>query len=368
MNSRSCCNLAQRRRVIKMWRMLIYFTLCMMGCLPGVPRSAAGEAPGWMHALVNVPLPAHDEKTDVVLLYSERIVTVQSADKIKITVREAYKILRPGGREYGTVSVSYNSRKKITGMRGWCIPAQGKDYEVKDKEAVEISLPKIQGSELISDVKDKLLRIPAADPGNIVGYEYEEEEQPMVLQDVWVFQREIPGRELHYSLQLPPGWEYKASWINYPETKPTQGGNNQWEWMVSDIKGIRKEADMPPIDGLAGQLIVSFFPPGGASASGFSSWQEMGNWYLNLTKGRRDASPEITQQVASLTTSARTPLEKMKALALFVQHDIRYVAIELGIGGWQPHAAPEIFIHRYGDCKDKATLLSSMLTQIGVES
>src|ERR1700716_3415547 len=192
MNSRLFCSRAQRRRVIEMRRILIYFTLCLVGSLAGVPRSAAGDAPGWMHALVNVPLPAHDEKTDVVLLYSERIVAVQSADKIKITVREAYKILRPGGREYGTLAVSYNSHSKITGMRGWCIPAQGKDYEVKDKEAMEISLPKIDGSELVSDVKDKLLRIPAADPGNIVGYEYEEEEQPLVLQDAWHFQETNP--------------------------------------------------------------------------------------------------------------------------------------------------------------------------------
>ena len=51
-----------------------------------------------------------------------------------------------------------------------------------------------------------------------------------------------------------------------------------------------------------------------------------------------------------------------------MQHDIRYVAIELGIGGWQPHAASEVFTHHYGDCKDKATLMSSMLSQIGVES
>ena len=58
----------------------------------------------------------------------------------------------------------------------------------------------------------------------------------------------------------------------------------------------------------------------------------------------------------------------MKALALFVQHDIRYVAIELGIGGWQPHAASDVFAHRYGDCKDKATLLSTMLSQAGIES
>ena len=119
------------------------------------------------------------------LLYSERTVSVQSVDKIKTRVREVYKILRPRGRDYGVVGVSFNAHSKITGLRGWCIPAQGKDYEVKDKEAVEVSLPKVAGSELISDVKDKLLQIPAPDPGNVVGYEYEEEEQPMVLQNVW---------------------------------------------------------------------------------------------------------------------------------------------------------------------------------------
>src|SRR6184192_3165997 len=86
-----------------------------------------------------MPLPEHDEKTDAVLLYSGRFVLVQSAEKIKITVREAFKILRPSGREYGTLVVPYNSHQKITAMRAWCIPSQGKDYEIKDKEAIEIS-------------------------------------------------------------------------------------------------------------------------------------------------------------------------------------------------------------------------------------
>jgi len=58
----------------------------------------------------------------------------------------------------------------------------------------------------------------------------------------------------------------------------------------------------------------------------------------------------------------------MKALADFAQRDIRYVAIELGIGGWQPHAAPEVFAHHYGDCKDKATLMGAMLQEMGVDS
>ena len=366
MKNKLSCSPAEQLPVIE-WRRVLLF--CAVVCVLAAPRGAqAGDAPSWMHAAASAPMPAHDDKTDAVLLYSEQTVSVQSIDKIKTHVRMVYKILRPSGRDYGVAAVSFNSHRKVSGLRGWCIPAQGKDYEVKDKEAFEVALPKIAGSELISDVKEKLLQIPAPDPGSIVGYEYEQDEQPMVLQDVWMFQREVPGRELHYSLQLPSGWEYKASWINYSEVKPTQSGNNQWDWVVSDVKEIRKEAEMPPIYGVAGHMIVSFFPPGGASANGFASWQEMGNWYLKLTNGRRDASPQISQQVATLTATTPTPLEKMKALAQFVQHDIRYVAIELGIGGFQPHAASDVFVHHYGDCKDKATLLSSMLSQVGVES
>jgi hypothetical protein len=369
MNSKWCCSRAERRRGTRHGTAARFLAVLTFGvvCLACSARAAA-DAPGWMHALVNAPLPAHDEKTDAVLLYSEKTVTVVSADKIKTTVREAYKILRPGGRDYGVVAVSFNAHEKITAIRGWCIPAQGKDYEVKDKDAVEISLPKVEGSELVSDVKDKVLRIPASDPGNIIGYEYEQEAQPYVLQDVWFFQETSPVREAHYSLQLPQGWEYKATWLNYPEAKASQTGN-QAQWVVSDVKGIRHEDYMPPWPGVAGQMIVSFFPPGGSAQNkGFQDWQQMGIWYQALLSGRSDASPEIKQKVVALTGSAGTPLDKMKALAGFAQKDIRYVAIELGIGGWQPHAAAEVFTHRYGDCKDKVTLMSAMLREIGVEN
>jgi len=94
----------------------------------------------------------------------------------------------------------------------------------------------------------------------------------------------------------------------------------------------------------------------------------MGVWYLNLENGRAVAAPEIQQKVASLTASSHSTFEKMNAVAKFVQNEIRYVAIELGIGGWQPHPARDIFLHRYGDCKDKATLMRAMLQEIGVNS
>lgn len=345
---------------------LFWVAACTLTLVP--QAAASGDAPSWMHAQVNAPLPAHDEKTEAVLLYGETNVNVISAEKIRITVRRAYKILRPSGREYGAAIVFLNSNRKVTSLHGWCIPAQGKDYEVKDKDAAEISPPKIEGSELVADVKAKVLYIPAPDPGNIVGYEYEIEERPLLLQKSWDFQEENPVREIHYSLQLPSGWEFKSSWLNYAEVKPTQSGSNQWQWILNDIKGVRKEDDMPPMAGLLGQMILSFYPPGGPGLNGFSNWQQMGTWYANLTTGRRDPSDAIKQQVATLTAQSPTHIDKMKAIARFVQHEVRYVAIELGIGGWQPHAAADVFSNRYGDCKDKATLMSSMLNAIGVES
>jgi len=369
MTNKSCCN----QRVEKcdspalvshaLWVVLV------LTCVLVLPaRAFAGDAPAWMHAVANVPLPAHDEKTNAVLLYSEQIVSVQSESKIKTVVREAYKILRPDGRDYGTLIVPFHPGLKITNLHGWSIPAQGKDYEVKEKEAMEVALGKIEGSELVDDTKDKVLRIPAADPGNIVGYEYEQDEQPYALQDVWEFQETVPVREAHYTLQLPPGWEFKTTFLNTAEIKPTQSGN-QWQWSVSDVKALKPEEQMPPWRGVVGQMIVSYFPSGGsAPGKTFSNWQQMGSWYADLARGRNEASPEIKQKAGSIASAASAPLDRVRAIAEFMQKDIRYVAIELGIGGWQPHPATEVFDHRYGDCKDKATLMGAMLREVGVDS
>jgi hypothetical protein len=366
MKSKSFCSLEWPARVTSRQRVLfaVGVMVCALACAPHAV--AGGDAPQWMHALVNAPLPTYDEKTDAVLLYSETNVTVISADKMRTQVRAAYKILRPNGRRHGIVEVRFDAHTKINNLHGWCIPAQGKDYEVREKDAIErFYTPDFI---LASDAKVKILEIPAADVGNIVGYEYETEERPIFLQDIWYFQEHDPIRESRYSLQLPPGWEYKASWLNHPEIKPTQTAINSWQWVVSDIKEIRHELFMPPLDGVAGRMVLSFFTSEKMALNSNVDWDAMGKWYSNLIGERIDASPEVKQQVATLTASKTTPLQKMQAIASFVQQDIRYVAISFGIGGYQPHPASEVFAHRYGDCKDKATLVRSMLREIGIDS
>lgn len=348
-------------------RLFINSVLLLCCAVYAVAPPSRADAPAWMHNVVNASVPEHDEKTSAVLLYSEDNLTVQNNGRLRRVERRVYKILRPEGREYGRVRADMSSETRIVSMHAWCIPAQGKDYEVKDKDAMETSLTGLENGELVSDVKSKIMLVPAPDPGNLIGYEIESEMQPYVLQDFWFVQSEIPAREQHYTLQLAPGWEYRAVWLNHEEIAPVANGDKQFQWTFSNAKAIRPEERMPPIPGVASFMVISLFPDNGKNA-GFKDWNSMGKWEEGLASGRRDPSPEIKQKVSEITSGAATPLAKMNALATFMQKEIRYVAIQLGIGGWQPHAAPDVFIHRYGDCKDKATLLSAMLHEIGVDS
>lgn len=333
----------------------------------GARLAVAGDAPSWIHAQTGAALPAHDDKTNAAVLYAETILTIQPNGKIKKLYREADRILRPDGEGRGVVRVYFDSQSRITNLHAWCVPVSGKDYEVKEKDAVESAIIGVDGSDLVSDLRTKTLRIPAATAGSVVGYEIEQELRPYVMVDDWDFQDTIPVREAHYTLQLPKGWSYKTNWLNHSEQAPTESGAGQWNWSIKDVQPIHIEPDMPPWRGIAGRMVVAFVPPSGQNP-GIQSWRDIGAWYLGLTQGRREASAEIKQKVAELTASVPTLLGKMQALASFVQNDIRYVAIELGIGGQQPHPAAEVFNHRYGDCKDKVTLLSAMLEEVGVDS
>jgi len=366
MNNKLSCSPAPPRCRIKMRHLA--FAAAATAFLVCAPSLRANDAPPWMHEAMNTPIPAHDEKTDAVVLYAEDILTVQPNGKLKRTERRVYKILRPGGKGFGTVTVYFDPETRITALHGWCIPAQGKDYEVKDKDAIETALPGLLDGNLATDERVKILAIPASDPGNVVGYEIEQELRPYVLQVNWDFQTSIPTAQARYTLQIPPGWEYKTTFVNHPDIAVAAAGDNQWRWTVKEVPGLRSEEEMPPWRAVAGQMVVALIPPGGSQMQGFQNWKEMSAWEFKLTQGRRDPSTEIKQKVASLTQNSPTTLAKMQTLGKFVQGDIRYVAIELGIGGLQPHPASDIFSHHYGDCKDKATLMSSMLHEIGVES
>src|SRR5690242_9701172 len=331
------------------------------------PDAAADSAPDWLRATVHEKLPAYANDPVAVVLFDESQVAVQDNAEIQVRHRVAYKLLRPEARSrYGYAVVNFDNETKVSSFKAWTITPDGHEFAVSEKDALETAL---SADAFFSDDRAKLLKFPEANVGSIVGYEYVQKQRPFVLEDDWSFQRRIPVRRARFVLQLPPSWEFSVSWFNYPKQKPQTVGANQSAWELTDLPAVEEEPEMPPQGTIEGHLGVKYFPPNGSQDTRITaSWKNIGLWYYGLTQASLTSSPQIKQEVAALTAGAPNPVGKIKALTEYMQRQIRYVAIEIGIGGFQPHSAVDVFNNQYGDCKDKATLLLSMLREIGVDA
>jgi hypothetical protein len=345
-----------------MKRALLLSAVC---CLLSVQAFAWGGAPDWLKALAKQPLPAYAADIPGVALLDETTVTVGAGGLITTQHRRAYKILGTEGRDLGYVAAYFDDATRITGLHAWGIDPKGEEYQVKDGDAVETAAFE---SSLYADNKLKVLRIPSAQPGSVIGYEYEQREHPWALQQTWHFQDEVPMRTIRYTLVLPDGWKHEESWFNGTAIEPRVSGN-QTIWEMTDVAAIRPEPNAPSLRTLAGHMEINFIPPQEQlQGKAHRSWNDVAKWFYGLADARRNATPELQAKTKELTAGKTTTFDKIAALATFAQRDVRYVAIEIGIGAVQPHMAGEIFSNRYGDCKDTVTVLSAMLHEIGVDS
>jgi len=129
-------------------------------------------------------------------------------------------------------------------------------------------------------------------------------------------------------------------------------------WTVEAAPAIRAEPNMPPLDELASQVQVSTY----------EDWGEFGRWYWNLVKDQHRTDPELEAKTRELVAGLKTDIEKIRAIYDFVASEVQYSAWEFGVHGFKPYRATKVFAQRFGDCKDKATLIETMLDQLGIES
>ncbi|HEU4766652.1 MAG TPA: DUF3857 domain-containing protein, partial [Pyrinomonadaceae bacterium] len=100
----------------------------------------------------------------------------------------------------------------------------------------------------------------------------------------------------------------------------------------------------------------------------FQSWDEVGQWYAGLQSDRVVPDEKIKVKAEEIIKGRATEKEKVTALYEYVAKNFRYVSLSLGQGRYQPHAAAEVMSNQYGDCKDKHTLLASMLAATGLRA
>lgn len=329
--------------------------------------SASAAVPDWLKQAAAEKLPVYPAETKAVVLDDETDITIEGPGQYVEHDRRILKILRPDGREFAHLRVYLQQQDKLLSIHAWSLDSSGHEFEVKDKEFEDVaSLP----SEILySDVRFRHARAPAGEqPGTVIGFEYEVRYVNWLKQVSWVYQERIPVRRTEFTLQLPGGWEYKAAWSGGKNAAPERLADNRWKWTQADVPAIHDDEElMPRPFGLAARAEFAYFSPEGGTAQG-GSWENIAKWQSELAIGRRTPSPQITAKVQELIAGKNDFDSKVRAIADYVQSNIRYVGIEIGIGGYQPHPAADVFRYGYGDCKDKATLLSSMLGEAGIRS
>ena len=216
-----------------------------------------------------------------------------------------------------------------------------------------------------SDIREKQIAVKALESGDVLEYEYRTQTKiPLIPGQFWYsYDFFKTGISLDEELQISvPEGRYVN--VQSADVKPTifdQSGYKVYSWKTANLqpslgneKPTPQQAEEPP--------------PPAVQLTTFHSWDEVGQWFRGLEQSRITPTPEIRAKADELARGATTDSQKLHALYNYVSLKIRYVGIAFGIGRYQPHAAADVLSNEYGDCKDKQTLLTSLLSAEGVKS
>jgi len=136
-----------------------------------------------------------------------------------------------------------------------------------------------------------------------------------------------------------------------------EGDKRIYRFIGTDVPPLAPEANMPPWPEVLGSVHVSTF----------DTWDAVGAWYWGLAREQFDVDDEVRKRARELTKGLGDDAAKVRSIYKFAT-ETRYVALEFGIEGIRPRRAAQTLARGWGDCKDKATLIVTMLREVGIPS
>jgi hypothetical protein len=348
----------------------ILVVLASLAALTGAVPAAAWDkhepAPQWAVDAAKTPTPTSAKDAPAVVLFDEYLITVDEQNHAVERERFAVRILEPQGRKYAHCEAWYDIDEKLNYFRSWTITTDGRQLQATQTDFTDEGA--YAGAVMQFTERVRILNPPASDPGSVVVCETEEHLRPYMSEENWEIQSSIPTVFEALELALPPGGRYAESWRKFSPVKPVESGSNHLRWEIKNMPALDLENmhATPPWRALAARMSVKW---GDAAVKGADNqWRAIGLWQERLEEHRPDPTPEITAKAQELTAGSTDFYTKLSRITDFIQKNIRYFIVAKGIGGWQAHYAGDIYRNRYGDCKDKTTLLISMLQSVGIRA
>lgn len=224
---------------------------------------------------------------------------------------------------------------------------------------------------LYSDIRQKHVAVKGLSSGDVLEYQCQwKTTSPLAPGQFWFdydFDRNLIVLDEQLEIRVPRKRQIK---LKSAEVAPKISETDNYRVYVWKTTNLTSKTDNDAVgnrDEKIWRLARGHFPQPAVRMSSFESWEEVGRWYSNLQKERIKPTPEIQAKAAELTKDAADDMVKLHAIYRYVSTQFRYIAIDFGIGRYQPHKADEVLQNQYGDCKDKHTLLAALLGTVGIK-
>jgi hypothetical protein len=289
----------------------------------------------------------------------------------------AIKILtEKGKRDHHSLSLGFNISYSTNYFnRVQVIKPDGTVHEVDIASQSKVMVDPSQMSANIYNPNSKVLTlsVPGLEVGDTLRYISHSIQSKTVIPNTWsdyqVFEHPSPMERYTYQVISPSELPLKnialkseiPETVSFDEQTSEDGDRIIYTWVLSDVPRMFDEPNMPTRYTVVQRLLISTM----------DTWEDLSKWYWELCLPRLEATtPEMEELARELVIDCSNTLEKIEAIFNFVSQDIRYMGIttEDEAPGYEPHDVSITFDNRYGVCRDKAALLTSMLRIIGVEA
>jgi uncharacterized protein DUF3857/transglutaminase superfamily protein len=333
---------------------------------------SAKDIPAWVREAGQQAVKSdYPAKVTRVALLQEEHLAVDVDGKRVMTERRAIKILRISPRA-PVAWREYNTKAgRIRDFRAWLLLPSGKEIEYAKDRVLDVAMTNDKTP--YDEERAKMIECaPDAPPGSIFAYEVTEEEATIFTTHPYLFQESDPVLLSRFVLSLPAGWEARGTLFNHADVQPKVDGTT-FTWELRDLPWIVDEEEHSPrFLAIAPRLGVTYFPTnaGKPELVPLRDWHSVSAWQAGFADPSAEATASIHAKSDELTSQAKTEIEKIRAIAAFVQQT-NYVSVDLNVmhgGGYIPHPASQVLAKNYGDCKDKAALMRALLKAAGVDS
>ncbi len=327
-----------------------------------IAAPALAGLPDWARELDLDPAAlVHEDATVCVLL---DLCRAELSDKGELKLRccLATQVLKPSGADQTILKLYKSPFREVGSIKGWVLRAGGDTEKLSKKRIVEWH-GIARG--YYSDSQTIFAGFEDIEPGDTVFYEFEIKQKSWFgTQTGFTFQGRQPVKRAEYRLRMPDDWSLEQHLRgNGIEYRVVDG---EHLWTLKDSPYRVKELRLPPWGTESVGLMLSFLREDAPDQLQFPDWNTTIAWYAELDRDPAVPDATIEDAVRGLTADVDGIEAQVRAIAAFVRDEIRYVAVELGKGAFIPRDAPVTLANRFGDCKDKTTLMRAMLQVIGV--